>query len=163
MEERSLSREAIKNKEEVQCPTLLEFAQKYSAEKGNNTTAEISRSVVFTSKQILFVKNNIIEQSQSDYWFSNRKGRITASKFYRVFTWSKTLQKIEESNGRVNASSALVSEIMCYKPKVKTIQENILKTIQTKNVMKLMKYLQLWLHPQRCLYAKPLYKKPILT
>ena len=28
IEERSLSREAIKNKEEVQCPTLLELAQK---------------------------------------------------------------------------------------------------------------------------------------
>ena len=122
---------------------MLELAQKYSAEKGNNDTAKFSKSVIFTSKQILFIKNNTIEQSQSDYWFSHRKGRITASKFYRFFTRSKTLQKIEESNGRVNASSALVSEIMCYKPKVKTIQENILKTIQTKNVMKLMKYLQL--------------------
>ena len=45
---------------------------------------------------------------------------LTASRFYRVFTRSKTLQKTEESNGRVNASSALVSGIMSYKSKVKT-------------------------------------------
>ena len=38
MEGRSDSREAIKSKEEVQCPTLLELAQKYSAEKVNNNT-----------------------------------------------------------------------------------------------------------------------------
>ena len=38
MEGRSDSREAIKSKEEVQCPTLLELAQKYSAEKVNNHT-----------------------------------------------------------------------------------------------------------------------------
>ena len=119
MEGRGLSREAITN-EEVQCPTLLELTQKYSVEKGSSNTTEFSKSVVFKSKQILFVKNNTIQQSQSDYWFSHRKGRIIASKFYRVFTRSKTLQKIEESNGRVNASSALVSEIMCYRPKVKT-------------------------------------------
>ena len=74
---------------------------------------------MFTSKQILFVKKNTIGQSHNDYWFSHRKRRITASKFYRVLTRSKTLQKIEESNGRVNSSSALVGEIMCYKPKVK--------------------------------------------
>ena len=58
--------------------------------------------------KILFVKNNTIKQSQSGYWFSHRKGWITTSEFYRVFTQSKTLQKIEESNGQVNASSALV-------------------------------------------------------
>ena len=33
---------------------------------------------------------------------------------------------------------------------------------QAKNVIKSMKHLQLWLHPQACLYTKPLYKKPIL-
>ena len=38
MEGRSDSRETIKSKEEVQCPTLLELAQKYSAEKFNNNT-----------------------------------------------------------------------------------------------------------------------------
>ena len=38
MEGRSDSREAIKSQEEVQCPTLLELAQKYSAEKVNNNT-----------------------------------------------------------------------------------------------------------------------------
>ena len=38
MEGRSDSREAIKSKEEVQCPTLLELVQKYSAEKVNNNT-----------------------------------------------------------------------------------------------------------------------------
>ena len=72
MEARSLSREAIKNKEEVQCLTLLELSQKYSAEKRNNT-AEFSKSVVFTSKQILFFKNNTIQQSQSNYGFSHWK------------------------------------------------------------------------------------------
>ena len=80
----------LKIKEEVYCPTLLELAQKYSAEKGNNNTTKFSKSVVFTSKQVLFVKNNTVEQSQSDYWFSLRKGRITASTFYRVLTRSKT-------------------------------------------------------------------------
>ena len=67
MEGRSLSKETIKNKEEVQCPTLLELVQKYSTEKGNNNTTEFYKSVVFTSKQILFVKSNTVEQSQSDY------------------------------------------------------------------------------------------------
>ena len=42
---------SYKNKEEVQCPTLLELAQKYSAEKRNNNTTGFSKSVVFTSKQ----------------------------------------------------------------------------------------------------------------
>ena len=37
MEGRSLSREALENKE-FQCPTLLGLAQKYSTEKGNNNT-----------------------------------------------------------------------------------------------------------------------------
>ena len=120
MEGSSFSREAITNKVKVQCPTLLELAQKYSAEKGHNSTTEFSKSVVFTRKQILFVKNKTIEQSQSNYCFSHTKGRITASKFYRVFNRSKTLQKIEESRRRINTSSALVSEIMCYKPEVKT-------------------------------------------
>ena len=67
MEGRSFSREAITNKVKVQCPTLLELAQKYSAEKGHNSTTEFSKSVVFTRKQILFVKNKTIEQSQSNY------------------------------------------------------------------------------------------------
>ena len=83
---------------------FVRVSQKYSAEKGINNTAEFSKSVVFTSKQIFFVKKNSIQQSQSDYWFSHRKCRITASKFYRIFTRSKTLPKIEKSNGRVNPS-----------------------------------------------------------
>ena len=73
MEGRSPLREAIKNKEEVHCLTLLELSQKYSAEKGNNTT-KFCKSVVFASKQISFVKNNTVEQRQGDYWFSHRKG-----------------------------------------------------------------------------------------
>ena len=66
MEGKNLSREALKNKE-FQCPTLLELAQKYSAEKGNNNTTKFSKFVVFTSKQILFFKKNTVEQIQSDY------------------------------------------------------------------------------------------------
>ena len=57
MEGRSLSKEAIKNKEEVQCPTLLESAQKYSAEKGNNNTIEFSKFVVFTT--VLYLLYNL--------------------------------------------------------------------------------------------------------
>ena len=72
MDGRSISRKAIKNKEEVQCPTLLELAQKYSAAKGNKNTTEFYKSVLFAGQQIFFVKNNTIEQSQSDYWFSYR-------------------------------------------------------------------------------------------
>ena len=57
MEGRSLSKEAIKNKEEVQCPTLLESAQKYSAEKGNYNTIEFSKFVVFTT--VLYLLYNL--------------------------------------------------------------------------------------------------------
>ena len=49
------------------------------------------------------------------------KGRITPSKFQRVFTRSKTLRKIEEIYDEVSAPSTLVSEFMCHKPNIKSL------------------------------------------
>ena len=48
-----------------------------------------------------------VKQSQSDYWVSQTKGRITASKLCIVIMGSRNLQEVEENNDRLNASTQL--------------------------------------------------------
>ena len=48
-----------------------------------------------------------VKQSQSDYWVSQKKGKITASKLCRVIMGSSNLQEVEGNNDRLNASTQL--------------------------------------------------------
>ena len=84
---------------------------KESLERSKNSLQKKETMILLNFLNLLYLqvskfyllKKNTIKQSQSDYWFSHRICRITSSKFDRVFTRSKTLQKIKKSNGRVNA------------------------------------------------------------
>ena len=47
-----------------------------------------------TEEEILQIQNTTTGQSENEIWFKLRKGRITASKFYQVYTRVNTIQKM---------------------------------------------------------------------
>lgn len=51
-----------------------------------------------TEEEILKIQNATTGQSENEIWFKLRKGRITVSKFYQVYTRVNTIQK----NGKEN-------------------------------------------------------------
>ena len=64
---------------------------------------------------ITLIKNATINQAQSPIWYEQRKARITASNFHRVYTRSKTLMKEP-----CESAASLVREILKDTPKPKT-------------------------------------------
>ena len=120
MEGRSLSNEANEELNAINIPTLVELADKFVKTQDSVNISKFSESIVFTKHQLDTIKLKTVNQSQSECWFNHRIGRITASKFYRVYTRSNTLQKINEEDELRDASQAVVSDIMGYKPRVNT-------------------------------------------
>ena len=52
-------------------------------------------SIKLSPSEIAIIYDKTTMQSNSEFWFNQRKGRITASKFKRVFTRMETLKKID--------------------------------------------------------------------
>lgn len=119
VEGRSLSRERIDKMNSIECPTLLELAENFKKNNQSMSVASFNEYIKITDKQIEAVKKKTINQSLDETWFNQRVGRITASKFYRIFTRSKTLQTLEEDK-IMEASISIVSEVMNYKPNITT-------------------------------------------
>ena len=85
--------------------SIIEFAEKFKLKTNinlNNNQMFIT-SINLTSEDISFVYNATIEQSNCEEWIKQCKGRITASKFKRMFTRMETLKiKGEEPNRLTN-------------------------------------------------------------
>ena len=76
--------------------TVIKEAQNFTYD--NNKTMEINvqqftTNLKLTEKQIVDVYEKTKQQSNSDDWFEQRRGRITASKFHQVFTRVNTLNR----------------------------------------------------------------------
>jgi len=110
---------------------LLEYVDKLTC----LTTNEIEAICYATQKQ-----------SDCEEWFNQRKGRITASKFKRVFTKMNSLIKDREENDH----TCLVSDIMGYNPVIQTksmkyglAMENHVKKVYQSKIAKFHKDLQI--------------------
>jgi len=88
IEERSLNRNA--RQIEIDFPkTIFQAKQSYIYNENITQVENINnfvQTLTVTDKQIQHLKNASAEQSESTVWIDQRKGRITASNFNRVFT-----------------------------------------------------------------------------
>ena len=66
------------------------------------------------SAQVNEIEKATNGQSNNDKWFQYRKGRITASKFYQVYT--KVNSILTKDSGETINVDSLISTIMCYAP-----------------------------------------------
>jgi len=74
---------------------LITLATNFKYNKGNDIETNVTlfaNSITITQKQIKNVYNATKQQSESQVWIDQRKGRITASKFYQVYTRMNTVQ-----------------------------------------------------------------------
>ena len=126
MESRSQKQERCET-EANECSTLEQIADEYLANNSNLSVdsctieqlKEYSQSISFSDAQIEVVNKKTVVQSDSEIWFQHRNGRITASKFRRIYTRSKTLQTLDKT-ALIDASKAVLSEVMGYNNRVST-------------------------------------------
>lgn len=77
-------------------------------------------SIKLSKNQIDSIYQNTITQSKSKFWFEQRKGRITASKFKKIYTRMNTLK----NENSTEDPTPLISEIMGKDEKKSTWQMN---------------------------------------
>ena len=80
----------------VKFPTIIEKSNIFIWDKDLTNKENIdlfTKSIAVTKEEIEKIKVITKQQSESDIWFDQRKGRITASKFHQVFTRMNTLSK----------------------------------------------------------------------
>ncbi|XP_052261521.1 uncharacterized protein LOC127865652 [Dreissena polymorpha] len=88
-------------------PTLIELAHSLKS-SGDNITPELFLTkLAMTEEMRASISQATVDQSHSETWKSQRKGRLTASLFQRVSSRVKTLQQNEAAD-----PTALVSTIM---------------------------------------------------
>ena len=57
------------------------------------TTDDLLSKMTLTDKDIIEIERSTVGQSSNPFWFKIRKGRITASNFYRVYTKMESIKK----------------------------------------------------------------------
>ena len=75
---------------------LLTLAKKIKYDKSStieSNTDIFKKSVTITQEQVKNIYDATQEQADSQVWVAQRKGRITASKFYHVFTRTNTIKQ----------------------------------------------------------------------
>ena len=73
----------------------------------------LSRLPVLTESEVHEIENETLGQSSNPTWISQRKGRLTASKFYSVFTRIKT---VLNDTSKEHDLQPLIKTIMGYQP-----------------------------------------------
>lgn len=125
LEGRSLSVEKFEYENAIDCPTIISLAETFLQ---NNKMESINLqdliekfkcSLQYSTEQINALSLKTQSQSQSNEWYNHRIGRITASKFHRVYTRSFTLQSLEPKDVEKSAI-AIIKEIMGYNKKIST-------------------------------------------
>ena len=125
MEGRSLAAEALVKSNSIACPTLLTLSEEFfSFCMQNNIKPEENYDdffelIKYDKTQIECLKTKTLRQSENQEWFEHRIGRLTASKFHRIFTRVKTVQKVDTDTARV-LCKPLTAEIMGYNKKINT-------------------------------------------
>lgn len=72
---------------------LMEKANILNVSKTCLSVKDLLKSITLSPEDIAMVEQQTVNQSRSSLWKIARKGRITASNFYRVFTKVETLKK----------------------------------------------------------------------
>ena len=98
-------------KTSIKVLSLFEHAQKFNAE--NCANENFIEYLKITKEEIFTVYNATIEQSNCKEWMDQRKGRVTASIFKKVFTRMETMRKKDED------PTVLVNEILGRETKYK--------------------------------------------
>ena len=80
-----------------------------------NTKSFVESIPLLTFAEVEQVEQATVNQADCTDWFEFRKGRITASKFYAVYTKVNSVKKAQLQGNSTNVDS-LVSTIMNYKP-----------------------------------------------
>lgn len=80
-----------------------------------NTKSFVESIPLLTFAEVEQVEQATVSQADCTDWFEFRKGRITASKFYAVYTKVNSVKKAQLQGNSTNVDS-LVSTIMNYKP-----------------------------------------------
>ena len=85
------------NNTSVELPNnIITEAELFSIDHAKTNDANVqafTEKIKLSSDKIRLIYEATKSQSDSEIWFSQRKGRITASKFYHVFTRMNTLNK----------------------------------------------------------------------
>ena len=98
--------------------TLVEQANIWKKNNNNFETEDYLNAIMLSKDQIDIIYLKTTAQSNSEFWFEQRKGRITASKFKRVYTRMNTLKNKERNED----PTPLVKEILGENKKVTTWQ-----------------------------------------
>ena len=93
-------------------PPLPLLVQK--AATGKDLTSVMPGSIKLSDTDCKLIEENTRDQSLNPVWYEQRKGRLTASKFYRVCTRTNTLSK------RPGNTNILIKDIMDYNTKCST-------------------------------------------
>ena len=111
---------AVTERPQIETPNLITMAKSFV--KTHNMTSEnvvdnFVRFIQLNAGQIKSIYQNTIKQSESEEWVEQRKGRLTASKFKRIYTRMQSIKNDPTIN-----PFRLVADILGEGPKVQTWQ-----------------------------------------
>ncbi|XP_066930803.1 uncharacterized protein [Clytia hemisphaerica] len=88
----------IVNKEETQNSEILSLKEHAKIFKDNNCYdhEKYLQAISLTDDQITKIYEKTVSQSNSKFWFEQRKGRITASNFKKIYTRMESLKTSDE-------------------------------------------------------------------
>ncbi|XP_070575137.1 uncharacterized protein [Ptychodera flava] len=95
-------------------PSMIDIAKPFKCDPGQCSEDHVKTFIAsipkLTNEQVHITEQSTIGQSENELWFYARKGRITASKFYNIFTKVNTLK--DNASKRSKDVSTLIDAIM---------------------------------------------------
>ena len=103
-EKRELFYSSMKDILPNSCLVMIKTAENEMPKHCQTIQAPVHKAVPFTAEEIAGIEQETIGQSENEAWHTYRKGRITASMFYRVYTKVETIR----STGDYSTADKLV-------------------------------------------------------